>query len=129
MEGTTVRLKTAPALFAQAISKMLGPDYEDSEVRAVYGSTELYAVAYVDDIIIFSEEEEKHVDHVGDVLRRIRTFGFKIAIEKCKWFKPEVKYLGHIISKGIIKMNPEKGAIIRSYERPKTKAGLVSFMR
>jgi len=121
-------LKTAPALFAQAVTMMLGKQYESETRGAELGQVNTYAVAYVDDIIIFSEDVGKHVDHVIDILRRVDEFGFRIATEKCKWFKTSVKYLGHVVTMGKIKMNPEKVNVIKDYPRPQTSAELHSFL-
>ena len=66
-------MKTAPALFTQAISRMLGRKYEDEAMFKKYGLADNYAVAYIDDIIVFSKTHEDHLEHVRDVLRN-KTF-------------------------------------------------------
>ena len=54
-------------------------------------------IPYIDDIIVFSQTFEDHVDHIGRLLRRLREHGVKLKPKKCRLFKREVKYLGQIV--------------------------------
>ena len=121
-------LKTAPALFTQAIRKMLSANYRDPKVYDEFGTADNFSFAYMDDIIIYSKNQEEHLKHVADIMRRIDEFGFKIQAEKCKFFQSSVKYLGHVVSEGKIKMDPEKVEIIRNWPKPETTASLHTFI-
>ena len=55
-------------------------------------------IPYIDDIIVFSQTFEDHVDHVRKVLRLLREYGVKLKRKKCRLFKWEVNYLGQIVS-------------------------------
>jgi hypothetical protein len=125
-------LKTAPALFTKAIRKLLSAQFGDEAFKKLMGNATLdaddYAFAYMDDIIIFSDDEESHVQHVADVLRRIREFGLKVSAEKCHLFKQEVRYLGHIISTKGTRMDPDKVSVLRNIPLPKTVTALHSFI-
>ena len=65
-------------------------------------------IPYLDDVIIFSKTFDKHVEHVRQVLLRLRTNGIKIKPDKCKFFKREVHYLGQIVSGTGYRLDPEK---------------------
>lgn len=61
-----------------------------------------YAAAYIDDIVVFSETWEDHIQHLSDVLQRIHKAGLVINASKCHIAKTEVEYLGYIIGGGVI---------------------------
>ena len=58
----------------------------------------LFAMTYLDDIIIFSNNEEEHLLHLEEVFRWLRKAGLKMKSSKCNFFKSQIHYLGHLIS-------------------------------
>ena len=65
-------------------------------------------IPYLDDVIIFSKTFDKHVEHVCQVLLRLRTNGTKIKPDKCKFFEREVHHLGQIVSGTEYRLDPER---------------------
>ena len=63
---------------------------------------------YHDDVIVFSKTFEQHVDHVRQVLRRLRANGVKLKPGKCKLFQREVNYFGQIVSSEGYRLDPTK---------------------
>ena len=55
-------------------------------------------IAYFDDILIYGQTFEEHLENVVAVLKRLKEKGIKCNAEKCHFFKREVKYLGRLIS-------------------------------
>ena len=49
-----------------------------------------YAMTYLDDIIIFSKNEEDHLRHLEEVFRQLRQGGLKMKCLKCDFFKSEI---------------------------------------
>lgn len=50
-------------------------------------------LVYIDDIIIFSDSIEPHIDRLSDVLKRISQAGLKISPKKCNLFKKKSIFL------------------------------------
>jgi len=87
-----------------------------------------YALVWADDIIIFSKNIEDHVRHVGDVLEKLDKHGFCIAREKVELGKPEVKWLGYIISGNGVRPDDEKVKKLLGMRRPRTVKELRSAL-
>ena len=97
-------LAQAPAYFQHLMFKVLeGLDF---------------ATAYLDDIIIFSETLEEHLQHLKAVLRRLKAANLKMKMSKCKFFQGQADYLGHIVSAEGVRTNPEKVEAIIAMKAP-----------
>jgi hypothetical protein len=59
---------------------------------------DVFCTAYLDDILIFSEKEEEHTEHVRKLFQRLRERGLQLDIDKCEFGVRETKYLGVIIT-------------------------------
>ena len=66
--------------------------------ECLVGLRDVICIPYLDDILTYSKNFESHLKHVEMVLRRLLEHGIKINADKCKWFKKDVNYLGHIVS-------------------------------
>ena len=76
-------------------------------------------MAYLDDIIIFSKNEEEHLKHIEIIFQKLKVAGLKLKESKCDFFKREIHYLGHLISdKGIYPL-PEKLGTICNIPKPR----------
>ena len=78
-------LKVASSVFQRVMSSIL--------------SGLSFCIVDIDDILIFSRNEEEHMEHLQIVLQRILNSGLKLKPSKCKLFRKSLKYLGHIISR------------------------------
>ncbi|KAF9744010.1 Retrovirus-related Pol polyprotein from transposon gypsy, partial [Nosema granulosis] len=87
-----------------------------------------FVIPYLDDIIIYSRNREEHESHLKTVLNKIKAAGLSLNKKKCKFFKKEVKILGYVVAKGVIKADPDKIEAIRKYPRPGTIKELRSFL-
>lgn len=67
-----------------------------------------YVEIYLDDITIHSKTFDDHIDHVKDVLNRLRKVGLKINDDKCKWFANKVNILGHLVANHKVSMDKSK---------------------
>lgn len=80
-----------------------------------------FAAAHIDDIIIFSKTWEQHIDHIRDILIRIREANLTSNAAKCKWGQKSIKIVKHVLEKGLIKPDPEKINAILNYPIPNIK--------
>ena len=62
----------------------------------------------LDDIIIFSQTVEEHLQRLTEVLRRLKETGLKIKPSKCHLLCKSVRYLGYVVSEDGIAADPEK---------------------
>ena len=109
-------MKTSGAVFQQIMDDMLG------ELQPQC------AVAYIDDITVFSPNMATHFKDVEDVLASLNRVNLKVNIAKCKFAMAEVKVLGHIVYGSGIMPNPEKVKVIQNFEPPTTLTGVKSFL-
>lgn len=77
-------LANAPGIFQQLMSIVLG-------------GMESFAMAYLDDILVFSETPEQHFDNLRQVFDRLRRHGLELKLSKCQFLKSETKYLGFVM--------------------------------
>ena len=82
-----------------------------------------FFVVFVDDILIYSNSEEEHEDHLRVVLQVLRDHQLHAKFSKCEFWLTEVKFLGHIVL-----MDPEKVEAFMSWERPKSFFEIRSFL-
>ena len=85
-------------------------------------------MGYLDDIIIFSKNEEDHLHHLEEIFSRLQHFGLKMKREKCAFFKQHIQYLGHLISKAGFEPLPEKLESIRKMPAPKSPKEVKQFL-
>ena len=86
------------------------------------------AMTYLDDIIIFSQDELQHLEHLEIVLSRLQEAGLKMKHSKCDFFKSEIHYLGHLISPEGISPLPNKLDSIRHMPVPNSAKEIKQFL-
>lgn len=75
-------------------------------------------VVYLDDILIYSNTESKHEEHVSLVLDRLLNAQFYCKLSKCEFFKSAIKFLGHEVSAKGIAIDGAKSASVREWPEP-----------
>jgi hypothetical protein len=67
-----------------------------------------FVVVFINDILIYSRSEEEHGEHLHLVLQKIREHRLYAKLSKCEFWLKQVAFLGHVISKGGISVDPSK---------------------
>jgi len=83
---------------------------------------------YLDDIIIFGKTLLEHNQKMRIFLERIENAQLKLQPDKCEYLKPELQYLGHVITKDGVKPNPEKCKSVREFPTPKNQKNVKQFL-
>jgi hypothetical protein len=96
--------------------------------RVLGDATYNHAMAFIDDVVIFTEDYESHAKHLENVLRRLQKAGFTVNPDNFQISNTEIKLLGHIVTQGIIRPDPEKIYAINSYKRPTSRKGIMRFL-
>src|SRR6266705_2778758 len=100
-------LTNAPAIFQNFINDVLRPFLD------------LFVMAYLDDILNFSEKLADHKRHVRQVLRAMQENGLHLAAHKCEFHRTSVKYLGFIINTEGCAPDPAKISTVEEWGKPK----------
>ena len=87
-----------------------------------------FVLVYVDDILIFSKTFEEHLRHLEQVFNRLRDANLTLKPTKCEFAVKEVKYLGHILSKHGVQVDPSKTDAVSSFPVPKNQKQVKSFL-
>ncbi|KAL4383207.1 hypothetical protein GQ457_15G011330 [Hibiscus cannabinus] len=82
-----------------------------------------FVLVFLDDILIYSREWSEHLGHVHQVLQVLRENGFVAKKYKCTFRQDRVGYLGHVITRDGLTVDPDKVEAIKSWPTPKNVKG------
>ena len=83
---------------------------------------------YIDDVIIFSNNFEQHLERLSDVLSRPQTAGLKLSPHKCQLLKKQVSFLCHVVSEHGIATDPSKIKAVEEWPVPTNVHDVRSFL-
>jgi hypothetical protein len=87
-----------------------------------------FVIVFLDDILVYSKSEEENEYHLRMVLQVLREHQLYAKLRNCSFYRKKIHYLGHIISKDGIVMNPENIEAIREWSVLKNVVEVISFM-
>lgn len=96
-------LTNAPATFMTLMNEVF-KDFLDS-----------FVVIYLDDILVYSKTKEQHLAHLERVLQRLQMHQLYAKLSKCDFLKPEVDFLGHVVGREGIKVDPAKVKTVQEW--------------
>ena len=95
------------------------PAYFQELMNMILHGAGSFALAYLDDVLIFSSTPEDHIEHIGIVLKCLKEAGLKLKKSKCCFFHKQLSYLGHVISSEGLKPDPDKTKAIDEMPAPR----------
>jgi hypothetical protein len=78
----------------------------------------LFVVVFIDDILIYSTNHQEHGEHLKTVLNVLREKQLFAKLKKCEFWMEKVSFLGHVISKDGIAVDPSKVEAVINWEQP-----------
>ncbi len=109
-------LKNAPATFQRLINDMLREYLDD------------FAITYLNDILIYSDDLEMHCSHVHKVLKKLCERVLYVKKSKSKFKAKKIKFLDYIIQSEQIKKNSKKMNAVRNWPSPKQVKKVQAFL-
>lgn len=99
-------LSNSPATFQRLIDKVIGSDLEK------------YCLVYLDDIIIVTDNFDLHLQVLDEVFKRLSAAGLTVSKEKCQFCRESLKYLGYVVDRQGLHVDPDKVSAIMNLPIP-----------
>jgi hypothetical protein len=109
-------LTNAPTIFMNLMNKICMP-YLDK-----------FVIVFIDDILIYSKDKEEHAKHLRIALQILREHQLYAKFSKREFWLDQVEFLGHVINKEGIAVNPSKVASVLEWEAPKNVKQIRGFL-
>jgi len=109
-------LTNAPAHFMYLVNSVFMPEMDK------------FVVFFIDDILVYSRNEEEHVEHLHVVLTRLREHQLYAKFSKCEFWLKKVPFLGHVLSKEGISVHPAMVQEVLDWKVPTSVHEVRSFL-
>ncbi|KAJ9566249.1 hypothetical protein OSB04_002215 [Centaurea solstitialis] len=109
-------LTNAPAVFMDLMNRVCRPFLDKS------------VIVFIDDILVYSKDEAEHERHLREVLNVLRDEKLYAKFSKCEFWLHEVQFLGHVVSRDGIKVDPAKIEAMMSWKSPTNPSEIRSFL-
>jgi hypothetical protein len=109
-------LKNAPAIFMNLMNKIFMP-YLDK-----------FVIVFIDDILVYSKDKSEHAKQLKIVLQTLREHQLYAKFSKCEFWLDKMEFLGHVITKEGIVVNPSKVESVLEWKSPKNAKEIRGFL-
>jgi hypothetical protein len=109
-------LTNAPLVFMDMMNRVFH-DYLDS-----------FVVVFIDDILVYSANHLEHKEHLKTVMEVLRENKLFAKLRKCEFWLEEVSFLGHVVNKNGIVVDPAKVKAVVEWEKPMNVLEVRSFL-
>jgi hypothetical protein len=87
-----------------------------------------FVVVFIDDTLVHSRSEEEHEEHLRLALQKLQKHRLCAKLSKCDFWMKQIAFLGHVISKGGISVDPSKFQDVLSWNAPMSVGDIQSFL-
>lgn len=109
-------LHNAPATWQRLIDSVLGPELEPK------------VFVYLDDIVVVTQEFQDHMETLNLVMKRLCDAGLTLNWDKAQICRPELRYLGYVIDRDGLHVDPDKVKAILDFPQPRTVRQVRRFL-
>jgi hypothetical protein len=109
-------LTNAPAYFMYLMNTVFIPELDK------------FVVVFIDDILVYSENEEDHEEHLKIILTRLRDHKLYAKFSKCEFWLKKVPFLGHIVSENRVSVDSSKVQEVMDWKTPTIVSEVRSFL-
>jgi hypothetical protein len=129
-ENTTFTTPWGTFMYAKMPFRLMnaGATFQRAMDIAFVEERDKFIVIYLDDITVFSNSDDEHLNNLKHVFQKCRRFGISLNPKKSSFAMQEGKLLGHVISKEGIEIYPSRVAEIQKIDNPKNKKEVQSFL-
>ena len=87
-----------------------------------------FVFVYIDDVLVFSQSLEEHLEHLCLVIQKLQDAGLKLKPSKCQFVRKEVEYLGHVLTPDGLKTNLKLVESVANYPKPQNSTEAKQFL-
>ncbi|XP_074283159.1 uncharacterized protein LOC141607704 [Silene latifolia] len=103
-------------------------DIPKTAFRTRYRHYEFFVVVFIDNILVYSKNKEEHEKHLRIVLQTLRENNLYAKLSKYEFWLEKVAFLGHVVSKEGVSVDPSEIEVVDKWERPKNVGDIISFL-
>jgi hypothetical protein len=96
--------------------------------RVFHEYLDSFVVVFINDILVYSANRAEHEEHLKIVLEKLREKKLLEKFKKCEFWLEEVAFLGHVVSKDGLAVDPAKVQAVVEWERPTSVREICSFL-